>query len=57
MITRPAHQAGKLAQGIKAAGGETFLFPTLDIIPSVLSKGNKEKIQHIKQYVNKDILR
>ena len=50
MITRPAHQAGKLAQGIKAAGGETFLFPTLDIIPSVLSEENKEKIQHLKQY-------
>ena len=29
MITRPAHQAGPLAKGIKAAGGEAFLFPTL----------------------------
>lgn len=50
MITRPAHQAGKLAQGIKAAGGEIFLFPTLDIIPTALSEENKEKILHIKQY-------
>lgn len=50
MITRPAHQSGKLAQGIKAAGGETFLFPTLEIIPSELTKENKEKIQHLQQF-------
>ena len=50
MITRPAHQAEKLTQGIKAAGGEPFLFPTLEIIPSELSEENKKKIQHIKQY-------
>lgn len=50
MITRPAHQAGKLAQGIKTAGGETFLFPTLDILSAQLSGADKEKIQHIKQF-------
>jgi uroporphyrinogen-III synthase len=50
MITRPAHQAGPLAQGIKAAGGEAFLFPTLDIIPTELSQKNKEKIQRINQF-------
>ncbi len=50
MITRPAHQSGKLALGIKAAGGETFLFPTLEIIPSELTEENKEKIQHLQQF-------
>ena len=50
MITRPAHQAGPLAQGIKAAGGEAFLFPTLDIIPTELSQKNKEKIQRLNQF-------
>ena len=50
MITRPVHQAGNLAQGIKTAGGETFLFPTIEIVPAELSPENKEKIQRINQY-------
>jgi len=50
MITRPAHQAGPLAQGIKAAGGEAFLFPTLNIIPAELSQKNIEQIKHINQF-------
>lgn len=50
MITRPVHQSAKLAQGIKAAGGEPFLFPTLEIIPSELTEENKEKIQQLQQY-------
>ena len=50
MITRPAHQAGKLARGIKAAGGKTFLFPTIEIVPSELSAENKEKIQQLNQF-------
>lgn len=50
MITRPAHQAGPLAKGIKAAGGEAFLFPTLNIIPAELSQKNIEQIKHINQF-------
>jgi len=50
MITRPAHQAGVLAQKVKAAGGETFLFPTLEIITPELSQQNKETIQRINQF-------
>ena len=50
MITRPAHQAGKLAEGIVAAGGSPFLFPTLDIAAVELTLEDKEKIQQISQY-------
>lgn len=50
MITRPAHQAGALAQDIKAAGSEAFLFPTLEIIPTELSDKNKETIQQLSQF-------
>lgn len=50
MITRPARQADKLVQGIKAAGGEPFLFPTLEIIPSDLSAEDKHTILNIKQF-------
>ena len=31
VVTRPAHQAGDLARRIKAAGGNTLLFPTIEI--------------------------
>jgi uroporphyrinogen-III synthase len=50
MITRPAHQAGKLAKGIVTAGGATFLFPTLAICPAELTAEDKEKIQQINQF-------
>lgn len=33
LVTRPSHQAGELAQGIRAAGGEPVLFPLLEIRP------------------------
>ena len=47
VITRPTHQAGALSQGIEAAGGKVFLFPTLEIKPSQLSQENNEQIQHL----------
>jgi len=50
MITRPAHQAGALTQAIQTAGGETFLFPTLAILPAELTQENKEHIHNINQY-------
>lgn len=50
MITRPAHQAGKLIEGISSAGGETFLFPTLDIIAAEPSKENTAIIDKINQF-------
>lgn len=31
VVTRPAHQAGELAAGIRAAGGNPVLFPVLEI--------------------------
>jgi uroporphyrinogen-III synthase len=33
LVTRPSHQAGKLADGILAAGGVPVLFPLLEITP------------------------
>lgn len=33
LVTRPSHQAGKLADGIQAAGGVPVLFPLLEITP------------------------
>lgn len=33
LVTRPAHQAAALADGIRAAGGEALLFPALEILP------------------------
>jgi len=32
VVTRPAHQAGPLADMIRASGGNPILFPTLDIV-------------------------
>lgn len=31
LVTRPPHQAGELAEKIRAAGGEPYLFPVLEI--------------------------
>lgn len=50
MITRPVHQAGPLSQGISEAGGEAFLFPTLEIIPTKLSSENTDTLQQLKQF-------
>ena len=50
MITRPAHQAGTLSDYIQAAGGMSFLFPTLEVKAAELSSQDKEKIENINQY-------
>ena len=50
MITRPAHQAGNLAEGITSAGSEVFLFPTLDIIPAEPADENDVIVQKINQF-------
>lgn len=50
MITRPEHQAENLAEGIKANGGETFLFPTLAIEPIKLSSECQDKIELINHF-------
>ena len=50
MITRPAHQAGKLADDITSVGGISFSFPTLEICRTELSSENKQIIQHITEY-------
>ena len=50
MITRPAHQAGKLVDDIEAAGGTTFLFPTLEIHAAKLSAQDKEIIEQIQKF-------
>ncbi|MDH5600493.1 MAG: uroporphyrinogen-III synthase [Gammaproteobacteria bacterium] len=50
MITRPAHQSEKLVEGINAAGGDTFLFPTLAIEPIPLSNENFDKVKLINHF-------
>jgi len=50
VITRPAHQADSLIEGIKAAGGDVILFPTLDILAHTLEQEDKELIQQINHY-------
>ena len=50
MITRPAHQAGPLTQAITHAGGQAFLFPTLEITPAELSATDIERLQQINHY-------
>ena len=50
MVTRPAHQAGLLAQGIKEAGGQVLLFPALEISPIKLEKKAQEILQRINDY-------
>ena len=50
MITRPERQAEKLVEGIKAEGGEPFLFPTLAIVPAQLSNENQDKIELVNHF-------
>ncbi|GMR16747.1 MAG: uroporphyrinogen-III synthase [Gammaproteobacteria bacterium] len=50
MVTRPAHQAARLTEGITAMGVEAFLFPTLAILAVELTEEDKEKIRQINQY-------
>jgi uroporphyrinogen-III synthase len=50
MITRPAHQAGHLADSIHSAGGEVFLFPTLEIIATEASDDGNNILQNINQF-------
>ena len=47
VITRPAHQAAALAEGIHAAGGDVLLFPTLDIAVNPPTQENKDIIEKI----------
>lgn len=50
LITRPAQQASTLTKGIKAAGGDVLLFPTLEIQPLALNQENKQKIEQLHQF-------
>ena len=50
MITRPAHQASRLVEGIASEGGEAFLFPTLDIIAAEDSEKNESIVKKISQF-------
>lgn len=50
VITRPAQQASSLSEGIKAAGGDVLLFPTIEIQPLTLDQENKNKIQQLDQF-------
>lgn len=50
MITRPAHQCEKLVAGIRAAGAEPFLFPTLAIEPIPLSNENIDKLELVNHF-------
>jgi uroporphyrinogen-III synthase len=46
LVTRPPHQASALVQAIQAAGGESFVFPTLDI-EAVPVSGLVESLAHL----------
>lgn len=50
VITRPEQQASALTKGIKAAGGDVLLFPTLEIQPLALNRDNKQKIGQLHQF-------
>ena len=50
LITRPAHQAGPLSQGIKKAGGQVLLFPTLSISAITPTNQDNEILKHINDY-------
>lgn len=50
VITRPEQQASVLSAGIKAAGGDVLLFPTIEIQPLALEHESKTKIQQLDQF-------
>ena len=49
LVTRPAHQAGPLAEAINKAGGEVRLFPALAIGPKPLTGAEREQLQLLDQ--------
>ncbi|MDD4962391.1 MAG: uroporphyrinogen-III synthase [Gallionella sp.] len=50
LVTRPSHQAGGLAQGILAAGGEPVLFPLLEISPVADTAALHAQISQLADY-------
>ena len=50
MITRPAYQARNLQQQIEAAGGQTFMFPMLEILPADKTPQLISILRQLEQY-------
>lgn len=50
LITRPLSASEKLSQAIEAAGGETILFPTLEIIALPLSQELTQDLQQLEKF-------
>lgn len=50
LVTRPAHQAGHLADLIAAAGGEAILFPTLEILGAADPSAANRLIDRLDQF-------
>jgi len=50
LVTRPAHQAGNLAELIERAGGRAILFPTLEIFDTQDMNPLSEVIERMEQF-------
>jgi uroporphyrinogen-III synthase len=50
LVTRPIEQAGTLAQAIKAAGGEAWLLPTLEIVAVEDNPELDAGLRHLARY-------
>lgn len=50
LVTRPAHQAGELADRIHAAGGVPILFPVLEILDTTNQRPLQEVIDRLDEF-------
>lgn len=50
LVTRPEHQAERLCELISDAGGESILFPTIEIKPILNSEKLLNRFNHINEY-------
>jgi uroporphyrinogen-III synthase/uroporphyrinogen III methyltransferase/synthase len=50
LVTRAAHQAGKLSEGLRAAGAEAVEVPVLEILPPASYDPLNQALQHLYSY-------
>ncbi len=50
LVTRAAHQAGKLSEGLRAAGAEPVEVPVLEILPPASYEPLNQALQHLYSY-------
>ena len=50
LVTRAAHQAGKLSEGLRAAGAEPVEVPVLEILPPASYDPLNQALQHLYSY-------